>query len=66
MGPDPPILTETTGQSHLNKLINKRKEQEMIQEAKCLSKKVTNRHLTYLMSLTDSVDTFLSLLSALY
>jgi hypothetical protein len=37
----------------------------MIQEAKCLSKKVTDRHLTYLMSLTDSVDTFLSLLSAL-
>jgi len=37
----------------------------MIQEAKCLSKKVTYRHLTYLISLTDSVYTFLSLLSAL-
>jgi hypothetical protein len=38
----------------------------MRQEAKCLSKKVPSRHLTYLMSLADSVNTFLSLLSALY
>ena len=31
----------------------------MRQEAKCLSEKVTYPHLTYLMSLTDSVYTFL-------
>ncbi len=37
----------------------------MIQEAKCLSKKATYRHLTYLMSPIDIVYTFLSLLSAL-
>jgi len=34
----------------------------MIQAAKCLSKKVTYRHLTYLMSLTAIVYTFLSAL----
>ena len=38
----------------------------MIQEATCLSQKVPYRHLTDLMELPDSVDTYLSLLSALY
>ena len=37
----------------------------MRQEATCLSQKVPDRPLTDLMSLTDSVGTFRSLLSAL-
>jgi hypothetical protein len=38
----------------------------MRQEATCLAQKVPDRHLADLLSLTESVDTLLSLLSALY